>query len=136
MRSSHSPSALSVTFDDTHAVAHAGLALVGTLSERLGVEAVVDERVDLSGCLGHHRPGRKVATLVHAMVAGADCIDDADLLRSGATGAVLAHGDGTLHGWDLPALAHLRPRPPARAVGRTTGGTNDRVPPTLIPRAP
>ena len=95
-----------MTFDNTHAVAHAGLALVGTLSERLGLEAVVD------------------------------CIDDADLLRSGATGAVLAHGDGTLHGRDLPALAHLRPRPPARAVGRTTGGTNDRVPPTLIPRAP
>jgi hypothetical protein len=92
MRSSHSPSALAVTFDDTHAVAHAGLALVGTLSERLGLEAVVDERVDLAGRPGHHRPGRKVATLVHAMVAGADCIDDADLLRSGATGAVLGHG--------------------------------------------
>ncbi len=92
MRSSHGPSAQSVTFDDTHAVAHAGLALVGTLSEHLGVEAVVDEHVDLSGRPGYFRPGRKVATLVHAMVAGADCIDDGDLLRSGATGAVLAHG--------------------------------------------
>jgi hypothetical protein len=91
MRSSHSPSALAVTFDDTHAVAHAGLALVGVLSEKLGLEEVVDERVDLAERPGHHRPGRKVATLVHAMVAGADCIDDADLLRSGATADVLPH---------------------------------------------
>ena len=91
MRSSHGPSALSATFDDTHAVAHAGLALVGVLSERLGLESVIDERVDLSGRAGYFRPGRKVSTLVHSMVAGADCIDDADMLRSGSTGAVLPH---------------------------------------------
>jgi hypothetical protein len=30
-------------------------------------------------------------TLVHAMVGGADCIDDADRLRAGATGSVLGH---------------------------------------------
>jgi hypothetical protein len=35
--------------------------------------------------------GRRVATLVHAMVAGASCIDDADVLRCGATASVLAH---------------------------------------------
>src|SRR4029453_11277881 len=40
---------------------------------------------------GGAHPGRKLLTLVHAMVAGADCIDDADLLRSGATAAVLGH---------------------------------------------
>ncbi|MDA8285405.1 MAG: hypothetical protein M0Z42_19370 [Actinomycetota bacterium] len=57
-----------MTFDDTHAVAHAGLALVGTLSEHLGLEAVVDEHVDLAGRPGYFRPGRKVATLVHAVV--------------------------------------------------------------------
>ena len=65
---------------------------MGTLSERLGLETVVDERVDLSRRPGYFRPGRKVATLVYAMVARADCIDDADVLRSGATGAVLPHG--------------------------------------------
>ena len=36
-------------------------------------------------------PGRKVLTLVHAMVAGASHIDHADVLRSGATSAVLGH---------------------------------------------
>ena len=30
-------------------------------------------------------------TLVHAMVAGADCIDDCDVLRAGATARVLGH---------------------------------------------
>ena len=32
-----------------------------------------------------------MATLVHALVAGATCIDDADVLRSGATSQVLGH---------------------------------------------
>jgi hypothetical protein len=32
-----------------------------------------------------------VLTLVHALVAGGDCIDDADVLRTGATAAVLGH---------------------------------------------
>jgi hypothetical protein len=86
MPSSHSPSRLSVMFDDDHAVADAGLALVAVVSELLGLEAVAEELVDV-----HPFPGRRVATLVHAMVAGADCIDDADVLRSGATGAVLGH---------------------------------------------
>ncbi len=86
MSSSHSPSCLSVMFDDDHAVADAGLALVGVLSARLGLEALAEELVDIAPF-----PGRRVATLVHAMVAGADCIDDADVLRAGATGAVLPH---------------------------------------------
>src|ERR1039458_10270473 len=45
-----------------------------------------------AGRPGNGPPGRKVLTLVHAMVAGADCIDDCDVLRSGATGKVLGHG--------------------------------------------
>jgi hypothetical protein len=91
MPSSHTPDALVVAFDDHHAVANAGLALTATLAERLGVETVVDELVDLGDRPGHHRPGRKVLTLVHAMVAGGDAIDDADVLRTGRTQEVLGH---------------------------------------------
>jgi DDE family transposase len=40
---------------------------------------------------GHHRPGRKVLTLVHALVASGDCIHDAEVLRTGSTAAVLGH---------------------------------------------
>src|SRR5215207_6518969 len=91
MPSSHTPSALVVAFDDHHAVANAGLALTATLAERLGVEAVVDELVDLGDRPGHHRPGRKVLTLLHAMVAGGDVIDDADVLRTARTQELLGH---------------------------------------------
>jgi hypothetical protein len=81
-----------VTFDDDRAVAGAGLALVAALSEQLGTYTLANELIDLGGLPGHAVPGRKVLTLVHAMVAGADCIDDCDVLRSGATGKVLGHG--------------------------------------------
>jgi hypothetical protein len=91
MPSSHTPDALVVAFDDDHAVANAGLALTATLAERLGVEAVVDELVDLGDRPGHHHPGRKVLTLLHAMVAGGEAIDDADMLRTGRTQEVLGH---------------------------------------------
>jgi hypothetical protein len=86
MPSSHSPSRFSVMFDDDRAVADAGLALVGVLSDKLGLEVIAEELVEV-----HPFPGRRVATLVHAMIAGAECIDDADVLRSGSTSAVLSH---------------------------------------------
>jgi Transposase DDE domain group 1 len=91
MRSSHTLDQLDICFDDTHAVANAGLLLAATLAERLGVEQAADQVIDLGERAGAHRPGRKLLTLVHAMLAGADCIDDADLLRCGATSRVLGH---------------------------------------------
>jgi hypothetical protein len=90
-KESHNPVRLAVTFDDDRAVAAAGLALVATLSERLDLVAWADELVDLGDRPGHARPGGKVATLIHAMVAGAECIDDCDVLRSGSTHRVLGH---------------------------------------------
>jgi hypothetical protein len=91
MPSSRSHNRLVVAFDDDQAVANAGLLLPATLAERLGIEAVVDQLVDLGDRPGHHRPGRKVLTLLHALLAGGDCIDDADVLRSGSTTEVLGH---------------------------------------------
>jgi hypothetical protein len=91
MSSSHSPAGLVVAFDDDHAVANAGLLLPATLADRLGIETVIDELVNLGNRPGHHRPGRKVLTLIHALVAGGDCIDDADVLRTGSTAQVLGH---------------------------------------------
>ena len=80
-----------VTFDDDTLVANAGLLLVASLSARLGLEALINQTVRLVGRVGGARPGRKVLTLVHAMVAGATHIDHADVLRAGATGRVLGH---------------------------------------------
>ena len=82
---------IEVTFDDPHLVANAGLLLVATLVIRLRLERLINEVVDLSGRVGGALPGRKVLTLVHAMVAGGSHIDHADVLRSGATQAVLPH---------------------------------------------
>lgn len=86
MQSLHTPSDLSVMFDDDHAVANAGLVLAGLLSETLGLEALCDEAISLAPF-----PGRRAATLVHSLVVGGTCIDDADVLRSGSTSAVLSH---------------------------------------------
>jgi hypothetical protein len=59
-----------IAFDDEHAVAGAGLLLPATLAERLGVEQVTDQVVDLGDRTGAAHPGRKLLTLVHALVAG------------------------------------------------------------------
>jgi hypothetical protein len=82
---------VAVAFDDERAVADAGIVLTATLARRLGIEALVDESVDLGDRPGAANVGAKVMTLVSAMALGADCIDDCDLLRAGRTGQVLGH---------------------------------------------
>src|SRR4051794_11564827 len=81
-----------VVFDDERVVANAGVVLPAVLAVRLGIEALVDESVDLGKRPGAANPGRKVMTMVSAMALGADCIDDCDVLRSGQTAAVVGHG--------------------------------------------
>ena len=80
---------IDATFDDPNLVANAGLILVATLSARLGLEALINQTVHLSGRVGGALPGRKILTLIHTMVAGGSHIDHADMLRAGATQAVL-----------------------------------------------
>ena len=90
-RVSHAPDRIVATFDDPNLVADAGLLLVATLSARLGLEALIDKSVCLVGRVGGARPGRKVLTLVHAMIAGGSHIGHAAKLRAGSTGVVLGH---------------------------------------------
>jgi hypothetical protein len=80
-----------IALDDPRAVAHAGLLLPATLAERLGIEQATDQLVDLGDRPGAAQPGRKLLTLVHALVAGGECIDDVELLRCGSTASVLGH---------------------------------------------
>ena len=80
-----------VSFDEPNLVANAGLLLVGTLVAKLGVERLVNGTVRLGGRVGGALPGRKVLTLVHAMIIGGSHIDHADVLRSGGTQRVLPH---------------------------------------------
>jgi hypothetical protein len=80
---------IEVTFDDPNLVANAGLLVVATLVSRLGLEALINRSVRLVGRVGGSRPGRKVLTLVHTIVAGGSHIEHADVLRAGATQRVL-----------------------------------------------
>jgi len=83
------PNNLSVVIDDVRAVSDAGVVLVATLAERLGIEALADRFVGLGDRVGAANAGRKVMSLIYAMVLGADCIDDTDILRTGSTRKLL-----------------------------------------------
>ena len=89
-----------VVFDDERAVSDAGVMLVSTLAQRLGVEGLAGDLVMLRRDRpGGANAGRKIMTLVFAMILGADCIDDCDVLRAGRTGRLLG-------GW-IPAPSTL-----------------------------
>jgi hypothetical protein len=60
----HTPDAIEVTFDDENLVANAGLLLVSTLAQRLGLDALISERVDLTGRVGGANPASKSVTLI------------------------------------------------------------------------
>lgn len=91
---------LRVEFDDERVASDAGVALVATLAQRLGLEALAGEVVRLRRELpGAANAGRKVMALLYAMLLGADSIDDADVLRAGRTSRLLG-------GW-IPAPSTL-----------------------------
>jgi len=91
MTFSRSLDRLSVTFDDDHAVADAGLVLPATLAEHLGLLDLFETRVDLGDVPGRANVGDKAMTVVASLIAGGECIDDADALRAGETDKVLCH---------------------------------------------
>ena len=81
-----------VEFNDERLISDAGLLITATLAERLGLEELVNESVWLPyRTPGAAFPGRKVMSLVHGMVTGADSIDDMNVLRAGSTSQVLGH---------------------------------------------
>ena len=74
---------VTAVFDDPNLVSCAGLAPVLQLADRAGLHRLVAEHVQL-GKPGGVNPHLKIGSLVAGMVAGADSIDDMDLLRHGA----------------------------------------------------
>ena len=83
------PERIQIAFDDHRLVANAGLLLPATLARRLGLPQLVEQHLDLGLAPGRANTGDKLMTLVASALAGGDCIDDADALRSGSTGRVL-----------------------------------------------
>ena len=83
------PDRIQIAFDDQRLVNNAGLLLPATLAHDLGLGELVDHHVDLGDAPGRANAGDKFLTLVASALAGGDCIDDTDALRSGSTGRVL-----------------------------------------------
>ena len=85
----HHPGRIQIAFDDHRLVANAGLMLPATLARRLGLPQLVHNHLDLGRALGRANTGDKMMTLVASALAGGDCIDDADVLRSGGTASAI-----------------------------------------------
>ena len=83
------PDRIQITFDDHRLVANAGLILPTTLARHLGLPQLVQECLDLGNAPGRANTGDKIMTLVAFALAGGDCIDDADVLRTSGTARTL-----------------------------------------------
>ncbi len=87
MRLLHELAKIHATFDDPNLVSRAGLVPVMALAQRAGLGGLVAGHVRIG-----HRCGvnahLKVGCLAAGMIAGADSIDDLDLLRHGAMPAL------------------------------------------------
>ena len=79
------PDRIDIAFDDHRLVNNAGLILPATLALHLGLPQLVDRHLDLGRAPGRANTGDKMMTLVASAQAGGDCIDDADVLRTGGT---------------------------------------------------
>ena len=89
MLTRHHPDRIRVSFDDHRLVANAGLLLPATLARHLGLPELVRQRLNLGDAPGRANTGGKMMTLVASALAGGDCIDAADALRTGATARTL-----------------------------------------------
>jgi len=73
-------------FDDEHLVSCAGLVPVMALAEQAGLSELITERVKVAStrvASAGVSPAGKLTSIIAGMAAGADSIDDLDLIRSG-----------------------------------------------------
>ena len=89
MLSRNNPNRIQIVFDDHRLVNNAGLLLPATLAQHLGLRDLANRHVDLGSAPGRANAGDKLMTLVASVLAGGDCIDAADALRTGGTARVL-----------------------------------------------
>jgi len=83
---SHSFAASSAVFDDAHLVSCAGPAPVMTLATQTGLPELLADKISIHAPRiksGSANPAPKLATLIAGMCAGADSIDDLDVVRCG-----------------------------------------------------
>jgi Transposase DDE domain group 1 len=83
---SHRFAAESAVFDEDNLVSLAGLVPVMRLAEQMGLAQLLSEKVRIAEPRiksGSANPAPKLTTLIAGMCAGADSIDDIDVLRAG-----------------------------------------------------
>jgi len=83
---SHNFTASSAVFDDDHLVSCAGLVPVMTLATQTGLLQLLTDKVHIAQLRiksGSANPAPKLSTVIAGMCAGADCIDDVDIVRAG-----------------------------------------------------
>src|SRR3982750_2969372 len=80
MQLSHDPAAVDAVFDEANLVSCAGLAPVLAMAEQAGLSELLVEQLTVPS----PNAPVKVTALLAGMLAGADSIDDMDLLRHGA----------------------------------------------------
>jgi hypothetical protein len=83
---SHGWSKATPSFDDERLVSFAGLARVMALAERAGLSELVSAKVAINTTKVKSaavNPAGKVTAIIAGMAAGADSIDDLDVIRSG-----------------------------------------------------
>ncbi|MGF2944184.1 IS1380 family transposase [Mycobacterium sp. Lab-001] len=93
MRVSHRFKADSALFDDDHLVSFAGLVPVMALAEQTGLIELLENKVHIAEPKiksGSANPAPKLATVIAGMRAGADSIDDLDVVRSGGMKTLFA----------------------------------------------
>lgn len=86
MQVSHNFTSASAVFDDDNLVSCAGLVPVMRLAEQTGLSDLLADKVRIAEPRiksGAASPAPKLATLIAGMCAGADSIDDIDLVRAG-----------------------------------------------------
>ena len=78
MQSCHAATAVTAAFDEPNLIADAGLLPLVRLAERVGLpDLAAAIRIDGAANSGGAHPAAKVMSLLGAMCAGADSIDDA-----------------------------------------------------------
>src|SRR5664280_3429768 len=117
MEASHDLTRISTSFDESHLVAHAGLLAPAVLVQRIGLAELVTDTLSLPESVGANSAA-KLTTVLAGMLAGADSIDDLDVLRSGATPRLFDDLRAPLDGGQLAAGIHLLHVRQLDALGR------------------
>ena len=117
-------SSLSAGFDNPNMVSTGGLVPVLALAEQAGLRRLTDEYLTVPTDKGA-RAGSKVGALVAGMIAGADGIEDMNLLRHGGMAGLFARTYAP-----STRAAHVVARIHCRWVARRTMAPS--VPPTRV----